>query len=129
MYTIVYCDNKWRYTEVIPQTLFHSFSPDLTHASKMFWLCKSLETVLKTHHISNSKYEMNWIWLETKHEHTSRLIDIESVIAGRSREISQKGSMVVDTPLHTWQTTSLWSFPVKMVSTIQEHWDGWMLVL
>merc|ERR1712051_686933 len=58
---------------------------------------------------------------------SSRLI--ESVMAGRSREMSQNGSMVVDTPRHTWHTTSLCSLPVKMVSTTQEHCEGWMLVL
>ena len=69
-----------------------------------------------------------------------------SAIAGRSSEMSQKGSMVVETPLHTWQllksmsifvetpfltwhTTSDWSFPVKIVSTMQEQEEGTMPVL
>lgn len=42
----------------------------------------------------------------------------------KSSEMSQKGSIVVDTPLQDWQTTSDWRPPVNIWSIMQLHWWG-----
>ena len=42
----------------------------------------------------------------------------------KSSEISQNGSIVVDTVLHTWHFSSDCSPPVKMRSIIQLQWCG-----
>ena len=47
---------------------------------------------------------------------------------GKSKLMSQKGSIVVETPWHDWQTTSDCNFPVKIVSTIQSQFEGFTLV-
>ena len=100
-------------------------------------------------------------WVNLFRQKSKEIVE-PSAIAGRSREMSQKGSIVVDTPLHTcekvykmihtgmfsfctpvkrfticciqecffllqtWHTTSDWSFPVNIVSTMQEQEEGTM---
>jgi len=44
-----------------------------------------------------------------------------SFLPGKSREISQKGSMVVETPPHRWQVTSDCHPPVKIWSMMQSQ--------
>ena len=53
----------------------------------------------------------------------------------KSNEISQNGSMVVETPLQDWHTTSLCKQPVKIWSMMHVHWldndfvSLWLLVV